>query len=390
LIKLYGPVSCGFAQLRDWWARQYVACRTCSTPRLALLALVLQFANGCTSVPHDQEFRATTAILPVAAPGIVADGRARFRDIFCTLAEDQSVSPALRSNACEKLLWHLADEPSLQTAGHLPSLDPALQVFVVGGAFSDCFGAASIAFRDAIERLAGEGYPVAPLPISSRSGAEHNARMIAEGLATAPVGPIVLFGYSKGAVDILHFLAGYPEMASRVVAVVSVAGPIMGSEIAEYGDWAYDNLLSGMFADRCDPGDGGVLDSLLPQFRRNWLVNHPLPDTVRFYTLLAFAGREHIARALLPSWEILASSDPRNDGQLTIEDGTWPGSTLLGYANADHWGVAIDIEKELNFLADRPEHMRYPRSPLFEAALRYVSEDLRNRGFPQAAKEPAL
>jgi len=390
-MRLVDKVAYGFAHWNAWRARQSAAWGTCTTTsRLALLALALQFANGCASVPHDEEFRATTAILPAAAPGVAADGRARFRDIFCTLSEDRGVSSARRGNACEKLLWRLADEPSLQTAGYLPSLDPALQFFVVGGAFSDCFGAASIAFRDAIERLAGDGYQVADLTISSRSGAEHNARMIAEGLATAPDGPIVLLGYSKGAVDILHFLAGYPEMASRVVAVVSVAGPIMGSEVAEYGDWAYDNLLSDMFAGRCDPGDGGVLDSLLPQVRRDWLDSHPLPDTVRFYTLLAFAGREHIARALLPSWEILASSDSRNDGQLTIEEGTWPGSTLLGYANADHWGVAIDIEKELNFLADRPEDTGYPRGPLFEAALRYVSEDLRNRGFPQAAQESAL
>jgi hypothetical protein len=180
-------------------------------------------------------------------------------------------------------------------------------------------------------------------------------------------------------VDILRFLADYPEQARRVVAVVSVAGPILGSEVADQGDWAYDTFLTGIFADRCDPGDGGVLDSLLPQVRRDWLERHPLPDTVRFYTLLAFATREHIARALWPSWEILAASDPRNDGQLTISEGTWPGSTLLGYANADHWGVAIDIEEELDFLADRPDNIRYPRGALFEAALRYVSEDLRNR-----------
>lgn len=162
----------------------------------------------------------------------------------------------------------------------------------------------------------------------------------------------------------------------------------MGSEIAEYGDWACDKLLSNMFADRCDPGDGGVVDSLMPQLRCNRLESHPLPNTVRFYTLLAFSGREHIAQALLPGWVILALRDPRNDGQLTIKNGTWPGSTQPGCTN--HWGVAIDIAKELNFLADKPEQIRYPHYSLFEASLRYVSEGLRNRGFPQAAKEPSL
>jgi pimeloyl-ACP methyl ester carboxylesterase len=384
-MTLYDRLSAGLAHWSGWRVLQAAACRARTTIRLVLLAIVLQFANGCTSVPHYEEFRATTAVLPVAAPGVAADGRARFRDIFCTLAEDRELSPARRGNACERLLWRLADEVPLQPAGQAPALDSDLQVFVVGGAFSDCFGPASMAFREAIERLAGEGYPVASLAISGRSSAEHNARMIADGLTAAADGPIVLVGYSKGALDILHFLAGYPEMARRVVAVVSVAGPIMGSEIAEYGYWAYDTFFADTFAKRCDPGDGGVLDSLLPQVRRDWLDSHPLPSTVRFYSLLAFSTREHIARALMPNWRILASSDPRNDGQLTIAEGTWPGSTLLGYANADHWGVAIDIEEELSFLAGRPDDTRYPRGALFEAALRYVSEDLRNRRTAQAS-----
>lgn len=372
--------SSGLSLRNGWPSLQAAASKFVIGSRLVLPALVLLSSAGCTSVPQYEEFQATKVVLPAPAPGVTADGRARFRDIFCTLAKNHGVSPEQRGNACEKLLWRLGDEAPLQTSSRLPSLNPALQVFVVGGAFSDCFGPASIAYRDTIARLAGEGYPVGEVAISGRSSAKNNARLIAEGLASAPDGPIVLLGYSKGGVDILHFLADYPEQAGRVVAVVSVAGPILGSEVAEQGDWTYDTFLSGMFADRCDPGDGGVLDSLLPQVRRDWLERNPLPGTVRFYTLVAFATREHIARALWPSWEILAATDSRNDGQLTISEGTWPGSTLLGYANADHWGVAIDIEEELDFLADRPDDIPYPRGSLFEAALRYVSEDLQNRG----------
>jgi len=379
--------SSGHSLRNGWRSLQATVSHFSTSSRLVLPVLALLLSNGCTSVPQYEEFQATKAVLPAPAAGVTADGRAHFRDIFCTLAKNHGVSPEQRGNACERLLWRLEDESPLQTSGLLPSLNPALQVFVVGGAFSDCFGPASIAYRDTIARLAGEGYPVGEVAISGRSSAEHNAKMIADGLTSATDGPIVLLGYSKGAVDILRFLADYPEQARRVVAVVSVAGPILGSEVAEQGNWAYDTFLTGIFADRCDPGDGGVLDSLLPLVRRDWLKSHPLPDTVRFYTLLAFATREHIARALWPSWEILAASDPRNDGQLTISEGTWPGSTLLGYANADHWGVAIDIEEELDFLADRPDDTRYPRGALFEAVLRYVSEDLLNHSTVLPARE---
>lgn len=347
---------------------------------MSLLVGALLLASGCTSVPQYEQLQASPVVLPSPAPGVKADGRARFRDIFCTLAQDKGVSPEQRGAACDRLLWRLTDEPAQQVGAELPPLDPALQVYVVGGAFSDCFGSASIAYRDAVRRLASDGYPVSALAISSRSSSEYNARMMAEGLADAPRGPVVLVGYSKGAVDILYFLANYPDLARRVVAVVSIAGPIWGSEAAADGDWAYDTFFADTFAERCDPGDGGVLDSLLPQTRRDWLRQHPLPDNVRFYTLVGFTTREHIARALLPTWEILASSDLRNDGQLTIADGTWPGSTLLGYVNSDHWGIAIEIEEELSFLAARPDDRLYPRGVLFEAVLRYVAADLQEAG----------
>lgn len=347
-------------------------------------ALVL-LAGGCTSVPSHEKLQATRALLPSPAPGVVADDRARFRTIFCTLAERQGVPQAQRGRACENLLWQLADEPPQTPAAALPAVDTGLQFLVVGGAFSDCFGPASVAYRGAVERLAGEGYRVGAVAISGRSGAEHNARMIADYLAEAPPGPVVLLGYSKGVVDILYLLAKHPDVAGRVVAVISVAGPIYGSEVAEKGEWAYDTFLSGVFADRCDPGDGGVVDSLLPQARREWLARNPLPENVRFYSLLAFTTREHIARALLPSWKILAPVDLRNDGQLTIGEGTLPGSTLLAYANSDHWGIAIDIEEELSFLAGRADDTPFPRSVLFEAAIRYVSEDLRQAQVPLVA-----
>jgi hypothetical protein len=308
---------------------------------------------------------------------VVADGRARFREIFCTLAQSQDVPPAQRGIDCERLLWRLADEPAQKTSAALPEVDPQLQFLVVGGAFSDCFGPASVAYRRAIEGLSGQGFRVASVAISGRSSAEHNAIIVAEALAAAPAGPIVLVGYSKGTVDIFHFLIANPELARRVVAVISIAGPILGSEVAERGAWVYDTLLAGALPGRCDPGDRGVVDSLQPQVRRDWLARNPPPRDLRYYSVLAFTTREHIARVLLTSWQILAPIDLRNDGQLTIGEGTIPGSTLLGYANSDHWGVAIDIEEELSFLAGRPDDTPFPRGVLFEAVLRYVSEDLR-------------
>ena len=47
--------------------------------------------------------------------------------------------------------------------------------------------------------------------------------------------------------------------------------------------------------------------------------------------------------------ELLASTDTRNDGQVLIGDALIPGSTLLGYVNADHWDVAIAVERQMPY-----------------------------------------
>ena len=358
----------------------------CSVLLIALAAL----SSGCATEPSVRELRATHAVLPTATQGVTADGRARFRSIFCTLAKSHGIPQADSDEACEALLWRLEDEAANEPAATLPPLDSGLQVFIVGGAFSDCFGTASIAYRDGIAALSAAGVKAQEISISGRSSAEYNAKLIADALMNSPAGPLVLLGYSKGTVDILVFLADYPELARRVEAVISVAGPVYGSQLAQRGDWAYDTFLQHAFSGRCDPGDGGVLDSLLPEARQQWLATHSLPDNIRYYSLLAFTTNGHIARALGPSWEILAATDPRNDGQITIAEGVLPGSTLLGYANTDHWGVAIDIEEELSFLAGREDETPYPRSTMFEALIRYVGDDLMEPGRAGGTDTPGL
>ncbi len=344
-----------------------------------LVALGPLLLAACATVPDAVEFRSGEAVLPAPSPGVLRDGRGRFRGIFCEVARQRDPSRVADAPGCDNLLWRLSDEPPMVDSPALPPLDRELQIFVVGGAFSDCFGDASLAYRRILDELSAEGFTAREIPISSRSGATRNAAMINEALAKLPASsgrPLVLVGYSKGTVDILQFLVDYPQTSERVTAVVSVAGPVFGSQVAAQGAWAYDIFLSQAFSGRCDTGDGGVVDSLLPDVRRQWLVDHPLPRHPRYYSLLAFTTREHLARGLELSWRILADIDPRNDGQVAIEEGVIPGSTLLGYANSDHWGVAIDIERELEFFAAREDPTPYPRSALFEALLRYVSEDL--------------
>jgi len=216
----------------DNWRKSLPNERLCRVSMLSILVLLATaLTSGCMSVPTDAAIRATNAVLPVSkvAVDIDVDGRSRYRDFFCTLAEDHGVSAARRQNNCDALLWRLSDEaPSAGKVQPAP-FDTSLQIFVVGGAFSSCFGSASTVFPKAIERLSAKGYAIDTLAVNSRSSADYNASMIATSLADISEAPIILVGYSKGAVDIAHFLVNYPEIAARVVAVLSLAGPLMGS-----------------------------------------------------------------------------------------------------------------------------------------------------------------
>ena len=81
---------------------------------------------------------------------------------------------------------------------------------------------------------------------------------------------------------------------------------------------------------------------------------------------------------LRPFAAALARIDPRNDGQLLFRDQVIPGSTILGYANADHWAVAVPIE-EKNWATATfvTRHNYFPRDDLTEAIVLYVAEQSR-------------
>jgi pimeloyl-ACP methyl ester carboxylesterase len=344
-----------------------------------VLASATILLTGCASMPDAQQLRASVAPYPGETLPGSRDGRARYRQIFCEMAASSAASDA-RANSCDDLLWRLQDEQAPATdSPSLPALAQRLQIFVVSGAFSDCREPATVPFEDAIARLGAKGVRIRPVMVSGRSSAGHNARQVADAIAGAGVTQddrVVLVGYSKGAVDSLQFLVDFPEQARQVAAVLSVAGAVQGSPLAEQGDWWYRTFLEHAFAGTCNPGDGQVLHSLLPSVRKAWLADHPLPSDVAYYSLAAFTTGEYISHGLKPAWHALARHDRRNDGQVVASDAIIPGSTVLGYVNADHWDLAISLEQQMPHLSARTSDRHLPRTELLEAALLYISEQL--------------
>jgi len=359
----------------------------CSAPRAggslaALLASCAALLGGCASEPEplirwtmDEPMQ----VLSVPGSPPLQDGRFRFRQIFCQVL---TADPEYGAEPCERYLHRASDEPAPpEQVAPLPDWPRrTLRVVVVPGLFSDCVQHLARPFQTAIERLDSPGVNLEFLQVSGRSGSDTNARAIADylaGMEPEPGQDLVLVGHSKGAVDILHFLVGYPELAERVSAVISVAGAINGSPRADRLEDDYAAWLSERHLGFCDPGDGRGVEYLTRAYRLNWLVNNRLPSAVQYYSIVAIASPDNISLNSRVGYRAMRQVDPRNDGQLLFYDQVIPGATVLAYANANHWSVAIPVSDKHPVIASTIiTHNAYPRTALLEAALRYVDEQL--------------
>jgi len=344
---------------------------------LVLLAAVASAASGCMSRLLSISEEEPAQYLTYPGAPVVHDGRVCFRQIVCTLAQERAADRASDVN-CEKLLWRLDDEPPLQPPlAALPPHDPRMRILIVPGAFAECFMEFGMPFEDADAELKRRGYRIDFIPVSGRSGADHNAGQIAAAVERLPIEPderILLIGHSKGAVDILHFLVNYPLTARRISAVVSVSGPIMGSPLADSMAGFYARFFSRMPFTTCAPGDRTVIESLKRSYQATWLTSHHLPEHISYFSLATFARRDDIHPLMRFTYDLLADYEPRNDGYVAFSDQVIPGATLLGYVNLDHWDVALPVRERLNFGGINSR--REARAILFEAVVRTVADAL--------------
>jgi hypothetical protein len=354
-----------------------------------VLRLCLSFAclglGACASAPLAPYSTDTPPlVLAPAAQAGIADRRGRFREIFCSVLDTHGRQlPDYRP--CDEALTRVGDEPdgTGQPVESGPS-ERRLMALLVPGIGYDCVEAWLAQAGTAASHVAGFGYELAPIRVDALSGSTRNARQIRDALLALPADPaprVVLVGYSKGTPDILEAIAAYPEIRDRIAAVVSVAGAVGGSPLADDSEQYQADLLRHFPGAHCEKGDGEGVASLRTATRRAWLATHPLPQGLRYYSLATFPQPDRISGVLKPGYRRLAAVDARNDGQLLFYDQLIPGSSLLGYLNADHWAVVLPIARSHATLGSLfVTQNAYPREALLEAVLRFVEEDLRGTG----------
>ena len=348
------------------------------TPPSVVAAAACLTISACSSLPPSPYSDGVDAL--DLAPGI-EDRQPRFREIFCTILEERGTDlPDVRP--CEEALTRVNPVPA-DTGGdvELGHSDRGLVAVIVQGVGWDCFSG-WLGITDSIaDHLRRFGYDSMVVPVESLSSSERNAELIRDTIVSLEPGGgeprLVLIGYSKGAPDILTAVVEYPEIRGRVAAVVSVAGAVEGSPVAEKVSQSKLELLRHWPKADCPKGDRGAMGSLRPEVRRAWLEENPLPGDLPYYSVATCPEPNRVSKVLKSSYKRMAKTDARNDGMVLVVDQFIPGSSFLGCVNADHWAVSVPIARTRPKIAKRyVDHNDYPREALFEAILRFVEEDL--------------
>ena len=161
--------------------------------------------------------------------------------------------------------------------------------------------------------------------------------------------------------------------------MVSAAGSVGGSPLAEDATQAQPNMLTMVPGSKCEEedGDNDGVSSLRTEVRQQWLEDNPLPENIRYFSLVTFPEEDRVSWGLRNSWILLGEKDIRNDTQLVIFDQFVPGSKVLAAVNADHWAVAVPVARTHSIVGGTLVNRNdYPREAFMEALLRYVEEDL--------------
>jgi len=335
--------------------------------------------GGCSSEPIlTYESAAPAQILsPIHSAG-VKDGRVRFREIFCE--QFAAIGPPSGGmQDCSDYLHKLSDEPATsREAPNTPVPLQSVRFVVVPGFFSDAAQDGIRALGPSMDRLSGRGYRIEYIRVSGGGSSDYNAHQIETYFrerAFPEHEKLVVIGYSKGTIDLLHFLVGNPDLARRVDAMVAYSGAVNGSPLAEvFPEFLVDTALILRGSDR---GDKNGYSTLKPSVQLPWLSANPLPAHIKYFSVATFTYRENVSRMLLNGYDRLAQISGKNDGQLIFHDQILPGSTLLGYANGDHWAIALPFTEQGGVMAATVATRNvFPRDAMFEAVLLYVRENI--------------
>jgi hypothetical protein len=312
----------------------------------------------------------------------VRDLRGQYRSSLCSKL-------SARTRPCDDVLLRYPGETVAAAPGTSSDLARRYRIAFVPGLFAECLDGLARPFGVVMDNLRQRGFDVAFLQVGGRGTVVANAERLAKSFAGLDHDPrpIIVFAYSKGLPDVLEMVVRYPEAARQITAIVSVAGAVNGTPLAEEMEDVYRSLGARFPMPGCESGTGEELRDLRRETRLEWWQRYGNAIGVPIYSIVAVPRPGHVSPVLAAKHDKLAEIDPRNDGQLIWYDAIAPGGNLLGYVNADHWTITIDFEKQLPVVAPLLRD-DVPRTALVEAAIEVV-DATRNAGGGRTGKPPA-
>jgi len=231
-----------------------------------------------------------------------------------------------------------------------------------------------------------------------------NSSFITAEMNPTPPGDVLLMGYSKGAPDILTLLAKRPDLAPRIKGVISWAGAVGGSYLADdiYARVkdlpAFDSVqaLAGDIGKmmlklapiiqvnninrRLDEYDiKGALNSLTTTTRRAFLEEHGPSINSLGIPMFNFTGSTHLME--VPYYQRqgtlqLLKYDKHNDMQLTQEQALLPlaSAPLLAMFHGNHWDLSYDTFPWYTTLGSTKLKQPFAREPAMSSILLFMSE----------------
>jgi len=328
-------------------------------PRACFIVLAAALAGGAVAAQ-------------LVVPGVTSPAPAPFSAVFCSVLEREHPDAGEWGSCSDYIEAPAAGRIAL---GAIPR---NYRLAIVSGVLSACSGS-STAFREGREHLhTVHGITVDLIPAPNGSSAA-NGKSVAQFLRDnyrREGRKFILLGYSKGAADILEGLANDPEATQAVAALITVAGAIGGSPIADFMPVQAQQWIQKFSLGECKGDLYAAFRSLRRDVRRRFLAQHP-DVGVPVYSVAAASDRAGTSKILLESWELLALYGQPEDSQLLESDTRFPGGHNLGVVRADHLAVAIPLEGSKDPVVQRlVNHNHYPRTALLEALVRYVTQDL--------------
>lgn len=387
--------------------------------RLALAGVLACAAAGCAVQGGHRTGAGATAVdaahpLPLADAG-VRDRRAVFGELMQQALDDTSGNGSPdgmgTGRSATTVLLLPAAGPSSATGNatairrHARARLARTVVLIVPGLFSDCVASQSLPFGDGVARASAQvsytqaytaiasdlpGLEIKALAVHGRASAAWNGRIVASALRAEAHRPdverIVVVAYSKGMTDTLHALddlARSGAVPAKLMAVVSVAGVVRGTPLADEFGGLYDLAPSGVAPLDCPPSLGGEVDSLTRERRIDWLQRHALPGSLRYYSIVALAEPDTVSLGLRAFHATLRGIDPVNDGQVIGADALLPRSDLLAVARSDHWTFVLPLEGHPSaWVRGLSSQRPWPRDALLRAIVWYVLGSTGDTGQP--------